>query len=333
MIKDINSYCPYCNERLSVTNKPIGVFDKCGHLIHKTNFCYRPYCLICKEDRNNALITNELSSDSQSWINVLSIKRNNINFTFKDKLRGLWRLIKIIPVLFSLYFRLYFNLLDLDYICWFNGYLIKLLNIDVTCSDLSKKRLLDSSYKRILISNHTNYHDTLVIGSLLSPTNKFGFIASKIIKTNLFGKAIIKIMPNIIIDNDIMKNESTSKNESNSENESNYNKIAEYFNKYPDETRLMIFPEGMLTHSKTVCKFRSTAFKLGYPVQPVILKYKQDIFDLIDFGIFCYPKIEVDVEVLESTNTDGSKESIEEIRNKMAKSGNFFLSNVINKKI
>ena len=112
-----------------------------------------------------------------------------------------------------------------------------------------------------------------------------------------------------------------------------YNKISSYFQKYPNETRLMIFPEGMLTHSKSITKFRSTAFRLGYPIQPIILKYKQDIFDLMNFDIFCYKNIDVDIDVLEEIQTDGSEKSIEEIRNIMAKTANLFLSNVINKKI
>lgn len=324
---EINPYCQYCNERLSSSWKPIGVFEDCGHLNHQTYYCHIPYCLICKKERKLISIDNSLNK--QSHIDVMSIKRKKINFNFIDKLRGIWRLIRLMPALLSLYFRLYFNLLDMNYLYWFNEFLIKILNINISCSEQSQQRLLDSSYKRIIISNHTNYHDTMVIGSLLSPTNNFGFIASNIINTNLFGKAITKIMPNIIIDNEIIKNELDNMNEP----LSNYNKIASYFSKYPNETRLMIFPEGMLTHSNTITKFRSTAFRLGYPVQPVILKYKQDIFDLLNFDIFCYNKIDVSVNVLEPIKTDGSKESIEEIRNIMAKSGNFFLSNVINKKI
>jgi hypothetical protein len=87
----------------------------------------------------------------------------------------------------------------------------------------------------------------------------------------------------------------------------------------------------MLTHHKTICKFRTTAFKLGYPVQPVILKYRQNIFDLLNFDMWCFRKINVDVTVLNPIDTDGSNESIESIRQTMANVGGFYLSDVINK--
>ena len=92
----------------------------------------------------------------------------------------------------------------------------------------------------------------------------------------------------------------------------------------------MICPEGMLTQHKTICKFRSTAFKLGYPVQPIVLKYRQNVFDLINFDIWCFKKINVEVTVLDPIDTDGSEKSIESIRQTMAKVGGFYLSEVIN---
>ncbi len=316
---DTNSQCHFCRERFSSSYKPIAVFTRCGHVLHTTYPCYNSYCSICEDYGGHPVPIKNFEKNKQDYINGLSITREKINFNIVDRVRGLWRLLISLPYISSLIFRLYFKLVNKEYLHWLNKYLIKTLNINVMCSDESLSLLLNSSYKRVLIANHTNYHDALVIGSLLSPENNFGFVASPIINTNLFGKAITEVVPNIII--------------SDNKNESNFDKIAKYFKKYPKESRLLIFPEGMLTHSLTIGKFRSTAFKLGFPVQPIILKYYQNIFDLLNFDIWCYKKIDVEVKVLKPINTLGSYNSIENIRKLMAKEGEMQLSNVSNRKI
>ena len=317
---DINSKCHYCHERFSASYKSIGVFTICGHMLHLTKPCFSSYCLICEDQCGPPFSINNLTTNSQEYINGLSVTREKTIFTINDRLRGIWRLFLSLPYISSLYFRLYFKLVNKDYLFWLTNCLIKLLDINVMCSDESLNLLLDSSYKRVLIANHTNFHDALIIGSLLSPENNFGFVASPVIYSNLFGMAIASNIPNVII------NEKDK-------NISNYNRIAEYFNIYPEESRLLIFPEGMLSNSTTICKFRSTAFRLGYPVQPIILKYKQNIFNLVNFEMWCCKTIDVEVKVLKPINTFGSYKSIENIRKIMANEGEFKLSNVINKQL
>lgn len=307
----INNKCYNCGNQFSLSNKPIGIFSKCNHLIHLSESCNSDHCIICQKYCGPVFPTNNLSITSQNYNNVLSITRNKVKLTLKDKLRGVLRIIKMCPYLISLIFRLYFNYIDKDYIFWFNNYLLNLFEIKVNCLDESKIKLLNSSYKRIIIANHTHYFDTLVIGSLLNSQNNFGFIASPDISTNLFGKAILNVIPHIIVNGN-----------------NNYNKIKKYFEIYPNESRLLIFPEGMLTHTRTIAKFRSTAFNLGYPVQPIIISYEQNIFNHIDFNMFCLTNINVNVKVLEPIYTDGTEGSIEKIRQIMAESGNLLLSNV-----
>lgn len=316
---ETNSYCPCCLEKFSLSFKPFGVYQKCKHMAHMTNTCCRLTCLICKKTdplvhkfRNDLLPKNSINDKSQDYTNILSVTRVKNNFNFFDRLRGFTRLFISLPHIATLLTRLYFNTIDKEYLHSLTKYLVWLLNINIKCSEESLLALLDKSYKRVVIANHTNYHDALVIGSLLTPTNNFGFIASHVINTNLFGKAVTKAIPNIII-NDKEKN--------------NYDRIAEYFNKYPSESRLLIFPEGMLTHTETIGKFRSTAFKLGYPVQPIVLKYKQNVFNLCNFDIWCFKRIDVEVKVLKPTT-----DTAENVRQLMAKEGDLKLSNVVNRK-
>ena len=310
--------CSSCKERFSASYKPIGIYSDCGHLHHLTPQCYSTYCAQCNGQYRGSLIEPKNVKYYKGYIDVLSVKRKPVKFSLVDRLRGIWRLCKTFPIIIGLYWRLAFGSINMEYLFWLNNWLVQLFDINIYCSELSRARLCDSSYKRVLICNHTNYHDLLVVGSLLSPKNFFGFVASNVINTLSFGRAITRIVPNIII-------------EDKSPNKSNYERICEYWEKYPNESRLMICPEGMLTHYKTICKFRTTAFKLGYPIQPIVIKYSQNIFDLLNWDIWCYPYIDAEVIVMEPVKTDGSNKSIESIRKSMAKTGGFALSDVINK--
>lgn len=313
---EINNKCYRCNEYFSKSYKKIGVFTKCSHLNHLA--CETSICLICNKNCGPMYHGMNANIKIQDYINVLSTTKVKNNFKLIDKLRGFFRIIKSIPYIFGIFFRLYFNLITLDYMFSLIDYLISIFNIKINCSKESREKLLDTKYKRILIANHTNFHDTLIIGSLLNKNNITGFIASTEIKSNLFGKVLLNIIPHVILEK---------------ENNNGFNRISEYFTKYSNESKLLIFPEGMLTHSQTLAKFRTTAFKLGYPVQPIILSYKENIFDLVDFDMWFYPEINVNVTILDPIETDGSNESIEKIRKLMASEGKFYLSNVINKNL
>jgi len=315
----VSNKCQTCGERFSSSYIPVGVFAYCNHLHHLTTKCKTNFCKQCNGFRGPLLTLVNTPTYAQKKINLASVVRHPVNFTWTDRLRGIWRLFKSVPIIIQLYWKLLVGTIDIDYLFFLNNYLINLFDVRVVCGIKSRAKLLDSSYKRVIICNHTNYHDLLVMGSLLNPKNVFGFVASEIINTISFGRVVTKILPNIII------------KDKKSEGESNYQVISKYFQTYPKESKLMICPEGMLTHYKTICKFRTTAFKLGYPVQPVILKYRQNIFDLLDFDLWCFRKIDVDVEVLDPIETDGSDESIESIRKIMGEIGQFYLSDVINK--
>ena len=302
----INCICPECNERFSSTYKEICAFDECKHLIHFE--CNKILCKICNKRRGVALKENPINES-----NIKSIKKNKIKWTCVDRLRGVSRLFICIPIMLLLFIRVSFNLIDLDYIYWLNKYLCRLLNIYIKCSNESYYKLVDSSYKRIIVANHTNYHDVLVIGFLLDSSTTVGIVASPIVNKILFGRIALGVLPHIITEQD-----------------DTFEKIGDFFIINPEESRLLIFPEVMLTNERSICKFRTGAFKHGYPVQPLVINYKQNVFDLTGFDFLCQEKINVQVTVCDPVETDESIESIEAIREQMARIGNFTLSNVLN---
>lgn len=99
----------------------------------------------------------------------------------------------------------------------------------------------------------------------------------------------------------------------------------------------MICPEGMLSGTNTIVNFRTSAFKcateLDCDIQPIVIKYKQDIYNLVGSDILNNHRVDVEIIVLDRIKTDGSIESIEQIRRSMAKVGGFQLSRVENRSL
>lgn len=309
---EISNKCQICNEYFSLSYRPIGLYD-CGHLIHTDNSCYNKFCYECN-DKKQLVDLSLLKKKSPALNNLMCITRKPVKFTWFDRFRGIYKLVKLLPRLIILYIRLYFNFVNLPYLFSLNDFLVKLLAINIKCSTLSKARLKDKSYKRVLICNHTNFHDTLVLGTLLSPSNICGFVAADIINKTIIGRTMCKLFPNIIL-----------------KEKSNYNNIIKFWDEYPSETKLLIFPEGMLTHHKTLGKFRSTAFNIGKPIQPIIIKYEEEIFDLLNFDILCYKSINVEVKVANSIPINDRQDMKEKIRRFMCNLGDLILTDVINR--
>ena len=335
---EVSCFCPGCGERFSSSYKSIGIYTECDHLVHLDSKCSGGICGICGI-KSNVFPGSNLLIGTQAYTNVQSITRKPIKWTWTDRLRGIGRLIRLIPVIVGLGFRLGFGLLTREYISQINLYLCGLLGINIQCSLQSYSRLLDSTYKRILIAPHTNYHDALVIGYILNKYSlgeSIGIIAAPIANSIIFGRAALKVFPHIIVGSGTLFDKSDKQPKDSGSGSTS--QIEKFFDLYPKESRLMIFPEGMLTHESTLSKFRSGGFVTSYPVQPIIIKYgsKSRIFDLLGFDILCQESIDVEVEVLdpiERKPTQSIQEFVEHTRNLMSKIGKFTLSNVSNKKI
>ena len=112
--------------------------------------------------------------------------------------------------------------------------------------------------------------------------------------------------------------------------------IIEEIKKFIDKHgNICIFPEGIMKNPNTLIRFRSGAFRTGYPVYSITIKYNNIITDTSYYN-FIYKlggKRDMSIEVY----IDGpyyppfNTKSIENIRKTMAKRGNLILSRVSDK--
>jgi len=104
-----------------------------------------------------------------------------------------------------------------------------------------------------------------------------------------------------------------------------------------DNDDVCIFPEGMMHHKNVLLQFRTGAFKLNKPVQPVIIKYKPNIqeFNTTHWltKMLSTDKIKIIVKILKPEFPPFTQEKIDYIRRKMAYIGNYALSECSNRDI
>lgn len=217
------------------------------------------------------------------------------------------------------------------------------LNIKINV--INKEKLMNNQ-KCVIISNHTSYLDPFIIYHAL----KCGFIASNVINDYWYLKNVFKVMPVLIIkrggaalnrqmqpsikQSEIDKMIINRARLTRSKDNGTVLKMKEFIRK---RCNLCIFPEGVLTHPDTLIQFRTGAFKTGYPVQPIIIKYKPNMMhdNAMTYlsNLINQDKIDVTIKVLDMEYPPFNKEKIEQIRRTMAHSGNLVLSRVSNRDI
>jgi len=170
--------------------------------------------------------------------------------------------------------------------------------------------------KMVIISNHSHEVDTFILYYIL----RCGFIAGENIKSTDIGKLIAEKCDLLLFKRGVDVNV--------------VDKIKEYIQK---KKKIVIFPEGTIGNNETLLRFRTGAFHVGEPICPIIIKWKNYIYD-DDFKTFALKlitqdEILVDVYVNDIFYPPFSAEKIEYIRNYMAKIGNFQKSRVSNRSI
>ena len=181
-----------------------------------------------------------------------------------------------------------------------------------------KSKLYDGS--KIFIANHSSYLDGC-IGYIVSDY-KCKFIASSSVKKMMFGDIIDKNFPVIFVDRgkktntvQLMKNYISKKNGNN----------------------IFLFPEGMITHPKTITRFRTGAFAVGCVVQPIVIRFDPYIFteSVPEFlyYIISQKEINVTVDILDPVYPPFNEINIEKIRYDMAQIGNMNLSRATSKDV
>jgi 1-acyl-sn-glycerol-3-phosphate acyltransferase len=320
--KLINTRCR-CGQGLNWVDKDIVVIYPCEHLQHKDCIENKKLCSVCnnfiekiytEDDLNNLFIHNKSLSQEekekykQNYIDLLSMK-NYDNLSQKS----LVSTIKNMPRFFELFTQL-FNSSGHNDTYELAKNMLSLINAKIKIK--GKQNIYHEP--KVIISNHVSYLDFIILYYIF----RTGFLASKFVQESMIGKGISELLPILIIDRGSGKNNTTKR-------------MARYIKK---NKNLCLFPEGIFTHPKTLIKFRTGAFYTGYPVQPVIIKYNDNLSDssipeFIQKILSIDKTLNITVKILPVEYPPFNEQKIEEIRTKMAKSGKMYLSRVSNRDI
>lgn len=344
--KPINVQCPSCSKRFDNTPNLLAcVCMPCEHLVHDTPECNDivwSMCKICNKSIDRVVKMCNLRGNDQCLIDIKSVVRNRTQFSRWRKFIGFTRIIGTLPMICGLSMRTLLDYMGIPLCCspdgeWINiKYLeklnlkvINLLNMHVTIT--GEEKLCDPS-KCIVICNHSNYHDMLAVGSKYTG---MGFMASPAINNFTLGRAITKKYPHVMVENDTTsKILEKDKERYNEIKKGGYERIIEFLQSH---NKLMICPEGMLSGTNSIVRFRTSAFKcankIGCDIQPIVIKYQQDVYNLVGSDILNNHRIDVEIIVMDRVKTYGSPESIEQIRQSMAKVGGFKLSRIENRSL
>ncbi len=316
MDKIINSRC-ICGKHLSKYRDNLIVILPCQHLIHKvcTNYLADLKCPYCHKHIKNILTDSEVldivkKSNHPMYYQMYVDMAAVGNMADTGSINWFILLCRF-PGLFDNFFETYMarNTNDVNFMI---SELLDICNFKIIIKN--KHKILKG--RKAIISNHVNSIDPLPIYHIF----KCGFVSSAMIKDNWYGNKLSKLVPIVIIE----RNKSTDTTE----------KIKSYIRKNGD---ICIFPEGMTTHPKTIARFRTGAFYLGVPVQPIVISYKPNIYDW-DFKsfmmkLYSQKKITITVKVLDPIYPPFNYNIIENIRQRMGKVGDMALSRVSNRDI
>ena len=310
--KVINSRC-ICKSGLPwIKNYEVIMLNPCEHLIHLKCFnkLHTTKCPYCNIHIYNIIHANDFKKDKslyQKCIDIISMSNfDNMSKIYTDQ--ALLNLPNFMGILSQLPFAKGIN--ESVKIC---EDLFAMNNIEIRVKGL---KYLKNPEPKVFISNHTSYLDFLILFYIL----KTGFLASSAILENCLTKKLLDLAPILVINRGIDTN--------------TVEKMREHVKKTGS---LCLFPEGIITHPDTIIKFRTGAFHIGYPVYPIVLKYKNVISDMSskDFllKIMSCQKEIIDMHILHPFYPPFDDNKIEMVRSAMANKGNMMLSRVSNRDV
>lgn len=307
--KILNTKCFACNEMFNHSTKEVCICLPCEHLCHIDEKCnWTTTCLICDTTIKKRKKIEQLNKKNPRYADLLSVYRPPLIYSYKDYCRGFYRLVLLFPFLVEFAIRVLFNWVTLSYLQCLTKKVFSILRIHINV--VNKFKFKEQTDKRILIANHTSLYDGLIIGLSLSPY--ICFVASKEITKYLIGRNIMKNTRHLILE----------------KNKSGFDQIKEFVDAEPDNTQILIFPEGFLSGTHTLARFRSTAFLLDHPIQPLVIHYKQDVARMRGLDFLWQPKINVTLTVMDTILPQHPVYEKEIIRKNMAIVGKFHLSRV-----
>lgn len=328
--KVINSRC-VCGSGLTWIDKTTIMLDPCEHIVHRSccpelkqlesfsdqgrniRSCSNIKCPICKQKVTIYYTEEELKILSkikpryyQKYVDILSVKNLN-NICTKNINKFVLNLPYILDIISRIPFTRGFDA----------GH--KLVEDTLTVANvkltiIGKKNIIPGN--KIIISNHVSVMDFLIMFFVF----KCGFLASSSIKDTWLGKLAADVVPLLFIERG---------KESNT-----VERMKDYIK---ERGSLCLFPEGMMVHPDTLIRFRSGAFHVGEPIIPTIINYNPVVTDIniTEFiqKLASHDVINVTVKILPAEYPPFNDEKIEQIRQKMAKTGNLALSRVSNRDI
>lgn len=311
MNKIINAKC-VCRNGLAWIIEEVIMLDPCEHLIHKKCFSKLKTfnCPYCNKHISRIISANDFKYNKslyQKCIDIISVS----NFDKMSRIYSDEVVLNLPNLIGTLVYFPFIKGVDecrnlLENVFYMN-------NIEIKVRGLNKIK----PGPKVFIANHTSYIDFLIIFYVLGT----GFLSSSTINSNPLTKQMTKMLPVLIIDRS-KKNENT------------VNKMKEYVETHGS---ICLFPEGIMTHPDTLIRFRTGAFNIGYPVYPIVLKYKNVISDMSSSN-FILKLASAQHEVIEMHILDPfyppfDENKIELVRYAMANRGKMVLSRVSNRDI
>lgn len=317
-MSEINSKCSHCKERFNCRTFDVVVCNECKNISHENCFMSKKNCGSCK--CSDFTHESELIEGTQDHINVLSTKKTKFKPNIISKLRFVKRIFPL-SYYFLRFFYDYSKIIhDKNELNVFLTGIQWSLNINVTV--IGEEKILDHNNegekreKRIFVANHCGEHDAIIIPKIFDTA----VIASVAINKTIIGR-MMKTYSDVIEIERGIKSDSVQKME-------------EYLKK--DENKsLFVFPTSIYDNKNTLSLFRTGAFvvatNVGCPIQPVVIKYKQDISSMDILHILMLKRLDVTVQILDPIYNDSNKspkDFADEVRQVFNKEGGLLLSNV-----
>jgi 1-acyl-sn-glycerol-3-phosphate acyltransferase len=328
----IVNYTCYCGNYF-YNNEEILYMYHCCHIIHKSCFNIKLLkniikCPLCNNNVKRVLTEKKILLNDkyiQEKIDLKSIRfpsDSKINYMLLPTSIIKFNLILTKLINSSVLYNsvLTKNLVDIADIV-LKSYNFKLNIIDNTNNNPIK--IIDNKItwlnnedqdKLIFISNHSHDADIIILFYLL----QCGLVASDNMNSSYIGKLISHKCNFLVckdrIDIDIIT------------------QIKEYLDKMK---KIIIFPEGIISSNETIIRFRNEAFQLNTPICPIVIKWKDYVYDdditQYIFKSITQNEINVDIYVNDIFYPPFDQEKIDSIRDYMAQIGNLEKSRIFNR--
>jgi 1-acyl-sn-glycerol-3-phosphate acyltransferase len=322
----VNHIC-YCNNYFYNKTK-IVVLLPCNHLMHEkcvSSFLInnKKKCPLCNVPFTKILTENRLTN-SKYYQNIIDIKSVRLS---ENTSSINYYTLPLAIVKFTANINKLLAAQTHEEIWGVGEYFFRLFNIKINLIDNTEnnpisfknnivkwKKKEDENSNIILLSNHTNYIDTMILLYLF----KAGCVTSDFVNKFEISRRVADVC-NLLV---FKRGKDTNMVE----------KIKEYLE---INKRIIMFPEGGMSNHETLFRFRTGAFYTGGVICPIIIKYRpyvwDDNFKKYIFKLTTQDEINVDVYVNDLQYPPFNPEKIEKVRDLMAEVGDLKKSRVSNK--